>query len=149
MGISKISHGGKRYINDTVYVVVALLHLRAQDTNDFEAESIDANPLPQSVTSRKEFFFGLGTEHGDPSTLEVILERVKAALCCLQNPDRSDIGMVADGSEIKGSRVVLDVCTLVHLRRDAGDLGDVLCQQVDIVRSKAQRRTGLLATSLH
>src|ERR1039458_8502385 len=38
---------------------------------------------------------------------------------------------------------------LVHLWRNAGDLGNILCQQVDILRSKAQGRTCLLATSLH
>ena len=74
MGVLEVAHGGEGDVDDAVDVVVALLHLGAEDADDFEAESVDANGLAQGTAAGEEFFLGFGADDGDAGALPLGLE---------------------------------------------------------------------------
>ena len=80
MRIFQVAHGGEGDINHAVDVVVSLLHFGAQDADDFEAETVQANVFTQSVASGEEFFLRFRADHRNSRVLHLVFGVVETSL---------------------------------------------------------------------
>src|SRR6266478_10117688 len=149
MRVFQIAHGGEGDVQDPVNVAVSLLHFGAQDTNDFEAEAVNPDALTQRVSSGKQFFLRLRTDHRYSGALNLVFHVVEAALLQLEGADGKHVRIVAGDSPCENPGVVLDVCLLAGFGRDVGDLGKVGGKRLNIILRKADEVSRLLTTSLH
>src|SRR5581483_10846847 len=109
VSILKITHGCKRYIDNTIYIVVSLLHFGFQYANDFEAQPIKANVFAQSVTSREQLVFCFRADDRDPGMLYLIFGIVKAANAEFEGSDREDVGIVAGYGPVEAACFILNI----------------------------------------
>src|ERR1700674_2824475 len=149
MGILQIAHGAEGDVYDAVDIVISLLHFGAQDADDFEAQAVNPDALTQRVSSGKQFFLRLRTDHRYAGALDLVFHVVEPALLQPEGADRHDVGIVAGDTPCENPGVVLDACLLAGFGSDVGDLGKVGGKRLYIILSKADEVSRLLTTGLH
>src|SRR5678815_1905646 len=147
--ILKVAHGAEGDVYQAVGIVIASLHFRAYNSDDFNAKAIDADSFAQRVTPGEELFLGLGAYHCDAGVLHLVFWVVEAALRQFECADGNDVRVVAGNVEVERPSLVLDVCLLGCFGGDPSDLRNIGGEHVHVVKGKAYGRTGLLAASLH
>src|SRR5277367_3707788 len=100
-------HGVVGNIDGSVFIIVSLLHTRLDNAHHVKANPIDADRLSQSWNSRKQFVFGLRTDHYAESVALVVLIIQKPAFTHLQVPDIFNTRICAENREGKGTGSVL------------------------------------------
>ena len=149
MGVFQIAHGGEGYIDRAVDIVVSLLHFCAQNTDDFEAETVDPDVLAQRVASGKQLLLGFRTDHRDTRALDLILHVVKAALAQFQGTNGIHSRVISAGGEDEVPVVVLHIGLFFDIGRDVRDLGKIGGERVDVILREANLHSGFLAPGLH
>src|ERR1700691_1816880 len=137
VSVFKITHGGEGDINDAIDIVVAGLHLRAEDADHFVADAIEANVFADCVPSREEFLFGFGSDDGDTRALDLIFGIIEASLRQGQGADIESVGVFAIDAHRVRARIVLHGYILVATGRDVSDLRDAGGEQVHVIQGKA------------
>ena len=107
VSVLEVAHGGEGDVDDAIDIVVARLHLGAENADDFKADAIDADVLAQGVASGEKFFFGFGTDDRDPRALDLILGIVEASLREAESADVESVRIFAVDIHGVGASVVL------------------------------------------
>ena len=95
MRVLQVAHGGEGDVDHAVDVVISLLHLGAQNADDFEAQTIQADVFAQRIASGEEFFLRFRADHRDARVLHLVFRVVEAALRQFQDADGKHIGIIA------------------------------------------------------
>src|SRR5664279_2933967 len=149
VSVLEVTHGGEGDVDDAIDIVVAGLHLGAENTDDLKADAINTNALAQGVASGEKFFFGVGTDHGDARALHLILSVIEATLIEGESPDGKSVRVFAIDAHGERAGVVLHGSLLVAAGSDVGNLWNVGSEQVDVLEREAGLRAGFLAAGLH
>ncbi len=149
MGRLQITYRAEGDVHNPVYIVVSLLHFTFQDTDNFEAEAVESDVLPERVAPGKQFFLGFRTDHCHAGALDLVFRVIEAALPNLEGAHINHVGIVAGDRKSENSGVILNANLLADLWRDVGDLGKVGGQRVYIFLGKADEHTRFLTTRLH
>src|SRR5579863_100258 len=149
MRILQIAHRAEGDVHHPVYIVIALLHFGFQDADDFEAEAVHPDVLPQRVASGEQFFLGLRTDHRHAGALDLVFQVVEASLSQLECADIHHVGIVAGDGPRENPRVVLDTGLLAGFGCDMRDLGKIGSERVYIIQSKADEHSRFLTAGLH
>src|SRR6267154_1082801 len=149
MSIFEVAHGGEGHIDDAVNVVIARLHLGAEDADDFKADAIKANMLAESVATGEKLFFGLGANDSDTSALVLIFGIEKASLVKGKSADGESIRVFPVDTHSEGASVVLNIGLLKATGSNVSNLRDVGGEEIDVFEREADGRSSFLAARLH
>jgi hypothetical protein len=115
VGVLEVAHGGEGDVDDAIDIVVAGLHLGAENADNFKADAVDADVLAEGVASGEKLFPGFRADDGNARVLHLILGVVEASLRQAEGADVESVGVFT--KDVHGVRagVVLHGRVLLQL----------------------------------
>src|SRR4029077_16646324 len=147
--IFQVAHRAEGYVNHAINVGIALLHLGAQNPDDFKAETVHANAFAHRVTPGKQFLLRLRTDQGYPCMLHLVFGVIETALVQFQKTEGRHIRIIARNPKIENPRFKLDMRILADFGTDISDLGKIDGKGINIIESKPEGNSRFLTTRLH
>src|SRR5271169_2821651 len=141
-------HRVVRNVDDAVVVVVAFLHARLSNADDFKSDSVDANGLADGGHAGKQFVARFGSEDGIKAVLQIVGVVEEAPFLEFEIPDVEHGGIEALHGKSEGTVLVLHGGIFLQHARNVTAEWNVVAQQFDVVVGEAHKHAGLVAASL-